>query len=401
MSADPPTGDAPLQTGPRRIAFCITDLDVGGAEQCLVNIVSRLDRQDWSPHVYCLSRRGALVDRLEQAGIDCTCLNWRGWPDAWRIATFARMLRTFRPELLQTFLFHGNFAGRIAGKLAGVPVIVSGIRVAEKEKRWHVRLDRLTRRLVTCHVCVSQAVADFSIREAHLSPHSVTVIPNGVDIDRFSKAEPYTNAELAAPPDTRWMIAVGRLHAQKGHRLLIEAVAPLLQKHPDWRLMIVGDGPLRGELEQQIDQSACADRIVLLGFRADVPRLLKTASLFVLPSLWEGQPNVIAEAMAAGLPVVACDVEGVRATSETGTEQRSSADIGLVRSNVTGVLVPPGDLIKLQHAIGSLLGAPEELDRLSENTQAYSGKLLTTARMANKYAELYSRLLRYDPAVNT
>jgi hypothetical protein len=160
------TEHAPHSGAPRRIAFCITDLDVGGAEQCLVHVVSDLDRREWTPHVYCLSRRGALVDRLEAMGIACTCLGWRGWPDAWRVIALARKLRAFRPQLLQTFLFHGNLAGRIAGKLAGVPVIVSGIRVAEREKAWHVRLERWTRGLVTHHVCVSQAVARFSIREA-------------------------------------------------------------------------------------------------------------------------------------------------------------------------------------------------------------------------------------------
>lgn len=395
MTADSATGDSQRQPGPHRIAFCITDLDVGGAEQCLVNVVCRLDRQLWTPHVYCLSRRGALVDRLEQSGIDCTCLNWRGWPDAWRLVSLVKLLRAFRPALLQTFLFHGNLAGRIAGKLAGVPVIVSGIRVAEKEKRWHVWLDRLTRRLVTCHVCVSQAVADFSIREAHLSPDSVTVIPNGVDVDRFAHAAPYSNAELNAPPNTRWMISVGRLHPQKGHRLLVEAVAPLLLKHVEWRLMIVGDGPLRAELQQQIERSGCRDRIVLLGFRQDVPRLLKTASLFILPSLWEGQPNVIAEAMAAGLPVIASDVEGVRATSETGPVERSSSKSGLVRSNVTGVIIPPGDMAKLRSAIESLISAPIQLDSLSKSAQIYSRQLLTTDKMSEKYSDLYSRLLQF------
>jgi glycosyltransferase involved in cell wall biosynthesis len=379
MTADSLPGDSQRSQPPHRIAFCITDLDLGGAEQCLVNVVCGLDRRIWLPHVYCLSQRGALVDRLEQSDISCTCLNWRGWPDAWRILSLARSLRRFRPELLQTFLFHGNLAGRIAGTLAGVPVIVSGIRVAEKEKHWHLRLERLTRRLVTCHVCVSEAVADFSIREAHLRPETVVVIPNGVDVARFADATPVTNTELNAPTDTRWMISVGRLHRQKGHRVLIEAVAPLLSQRPGWRLMIVGDGPLRAELEHQIEQRGCRDQIILLGFRQDVPRLLRTASVFVLPSLWEGQSNAISEAMAAGLPVIATDVEGVA---------------GIVQPGVTGSIVPAGNVDALRAAITPILDAPDEIKRLSGNTHLAAKYLLTTEEMVRQYADLYGRLLR-------
>jgi glycosyltransferase involved in cell wall biosynthesis len=389
--------EAPTTAVPRRIAFCITDLDVGGAEQCLVNVACGLDRSFWSTHVYCLSRRGALVDRLEQSGIDCTCLNWRGWPDAWRVLSLARRLRDFRPELLQTFLFHGNIAGRIAGKLAGVPIIVSGIRVAEKEKRWHLRLERLTHRLVHRHVCVSPEVAAFSIREARLAPDSVTVISNGVDVERFADAWPLRNSDLGAPPETRWIIAVGRLHPQKGHQLLIDAVAPLLQSHPAWRLMIVGDGPLRAELQQLIDDQQCHDRIVLLGFRDDIPRLLKTASLFVLPSLWEGQPNVLSEAIAAHLPVIATNVEGVQCRPEEfQPDDRGARRLtpGGVQHNITGLIVAPGDVAELRAAIAVLLDSPDRLAEMSSNTYLESRYLLTTKDMVSNYDHLYSELLK-------
>lgn len=398
MTGDSPPAAAPLAQPPLPIAFCITDLDVGGAEQCLVNIVCGLDRRQWTPHVYCLSHRGALVDRLEQAGIECTCLNWRGARDGWRVLTLARLLRRSRPLLLQTFLFHANIAGRVAARLAGVPLIVSGIRVAEKEKRWHVRLDRLTRRLATHHVCVSQDVAAFSIREARLPPDCVSVIPNGVDVARFATAQPLENSELGAPPGTRWMIAVGRLHPQKGHQLLIEAVVPLLATHLDWRLMIVGEGPLRSELQSQIDTAGCRERIVLLGFRDDVPRLLKTASLFVLSSLWEGQPNVVAEAVAAGLPVVATDVEGVRSS---GLVEARNAFSGLVAPGVNGLLVPHGDATELRRAIATLLDDPGLLRQTAKSVQVSCSKLFTTHAMSSAYAEFYLQLLCRQGLLNT
>lgn len=400
MSAGFQPGAAPRPSDPRRIAFCITDLDVGGAEQCLVNIACGLDRRDWLPHVICLSRRGALVDRLERSGVPCTCLGWTGLRDTWRLPSLARHLRRLRPELLQTFLFHGNMAGRIAGTLAGIPVIVSGIRVAEREKGWHIRLERLTRSLVTCHVCVSEQVAAFSIRAARLRPDTVTVIPNGVDVQRFEQATPIPNAELGAPPETRWMIAIGRLQLQKGHRLLIEAVGPLLWQREDWRLMIVGDGPMRGELEKQINEAGCRDRIVLLGFRDDIPRLLKSASLFVLPSLWEGQPNVVSEAMAAHLPVIATDVEGVRCAPEHAQrlDQVGGRMIvpGSVADGVTGLIVRPGDAAALREAISLLLDSPTKLSALASGTYLAVRYILTTDSMVRQYSNLYAGLLKHD-----
>jgi len=250
--------------------------------------------------------------------------------------------------------------------------------VAEREKRWHVRFERLTRGLVDQHVCVSQGVAEFSIHTAHLRPDTVSVIPNGVDVERFAGAAPLTSEELGAPPGTRWLIAVGRLHRQKGHLVLLEAVAPLLRANAGWRLMIVGEGPLRSELESRISALGCGDQVLLPGFRDDVPRLLKTASLMVLPSLWEGQPNVVLEALAAHLPVIATDVEGVRE---------------LVQDGVNGLLVPPGDAAGLRAAIATLLEAPDRLQELSRNAYVASQSVVTTESATRMYAELYRRLL--------
>lgn len=375
----PVVRDGPATTPPRRIALCITDLDAGGAEQCLAHVALGLDRSAWQPHVFCLSRRGILAERLENGGVPCTCLGWRGSRDAWRILDLARRLHAFRPELLQTFLFHANVAGRIAGRLARVPVIVSGIRVAEREKSWHVRLERMTRFLATHHVCVSEAVARFSRQYARLAPATVSVIPNGVDLAKFQSARPLAPHELNAPPETLWMLCVGRLHPQKGQRLLLEAVAPLLESHPRWRLMLVGEGPMRQSLEEHIERLRCRDQVRLLGWRVDVPRLMKTATLLVLPSLWEGLPNVVLEAMAAGLPVVASDVEGVREVLETG---------------VTGLIVEPGSAVALRAALAGLLGDPQRLSELHRNAQSAAINVLTTSVMVQRYEALYRELLQ-------
>ncbi|NQV23239.1 MAG: glycosyltransferase, partial [Rhodopirellula sp.] len=168
---------------PRRITFLITELDHGGAERALVRIATGLDRNLWEPQVVSLSDRGALAEPLEAVGIPVTSIGAgrvHSPIGLWRATIgLSRCLKTQQPALLQTFLFHANIAGRLAAKRAGVPVVVSGIRVAEKRGRWRLAVDRMTDRFVDRHVCVSRSVADFSIRESGLPPSKVMVIPNG------------------------------------------------------------------------------------------------------------------------------------------------------------------------------------------------------------------------------
>ena len=367
-----------MSPSPHRIAFCITDLDVGGAERCLVQIVCGLDRAEWEPHVFCLAPRGALVHDLEAAGVAVTCLNMRGLRHAPRILSLASQLRRFRPRLLQTFLFHGNLAGRLAAKLAGVPIVVSGIRVAEREHQWHVRLERWTRGLVTNHVCVSRAVADFAIREQRLPPQDVTVIPNGVDVGRFAGAHALDLAPHGIPPGARVILAIGRLRRQKGHDLLIDAAVPILQQHDEVHVVIVGEGPERAALQSFIDDRHLASRVHLVGRQADVARWMKAAALFVLPSRWEGMPNVVLEAMAAGLPIIASDVEGVRE---------------LITPDVTGCIVPPHSATDLMRAIADLLADPALGSRLGSTAQSVCREMFAESNLPLQYSALYRQIL--------
>jgi hypothetical protein len=149
-------------TAPIRIAFCITELDPGGAERALVELVTRLDPAQFEPAVFCLGPRGALAVDLERANIPVMCLGATRARDVWILFRLRKALRAFRPVILQTWLHHANILGRIAGRLARVPIIVSGIRVAEQRSAWRLRMDRLTQSLVDAHICVSQDVAAFS-----------------------------------------------------------------------------------------------------------------------------------------------------------------------------------------------------------------------------------------------
>lgn len=367
-------------TKPVPIAFCITELDRGGAERALSSLVLGLDRQRWSPHVFCLGPHGHYADVLEASGIPVRCFNGHGLRSLPRVLwqlTFA--FRRLRPALLQTFLFHGNLIGRIAAGLGRVPVVVSGIRVAERRSPWYGRLDRWTNGLVDHNVCVSQGVAEFSIRETGLKPGKISVIPNGVDCDRFAKATAADLKTLGLNPGAPVMITVARLEEQKGINDLLQAAVSVLRDRPDCQFLIVGDGRDRHSLEALAASLGIATAVRFVGSRADVPALLKAASVFVLPSLWEGMPNALLEAMAAGLPVVATDVEGAR-------EIVCSADLGL--------LVGPRSPGMLADAILRLLREPEFSARVARAAQDIMQNKFTEQAAVTKYVDLYEKLMR-------
>jgi starch synthase (maltosyl-transferring) len=207
-------------------------------------------------------------------------------------------------------MFHANVLGRIAGRRAGVRAVASGIRVAERRSRWHLWLDRLTSRWADRYVCVSQSVADFSIVDGAIPSDKIVVIPNGIDLDRYP-AEPAELTPLGIHAGRCVVTFVGRLDAQKGVEWLIETAPAWLAGVPECDLLLVGDGPLRRSLEDACRERGIVDRVHLAGWRPDVPEILAASRLLVLPSAWEGMPNVVLEAMASRIPVVATDVEGV------------------------------------------------------------------------------------------
>jgi len=300
------------------VALCITELDVGGAERCLTELATRLDRRRFEPVVYCLGPRptndeASCVPALEAAGVEVHCLGGLGirqLPRVTRVLT--AHLASQKPQVLQSFLFHANVVGRIAARKAGVRSVVSGVRVAERGSRWHLWLDRLTRRKVDRYVCVSQAVRDFCVKEAWLPPEKLVVIPNGIDLDKYPAKRPADRAALGIPPGRRLVMFVGRLDRQKGTPWLVDSAPLWLDRLPDFDLLLVGEGPLRTRLERTCQAAGIASRVHFAGWRGDVPEILAASGLLVLPSVWEGMPNVVLEAMASRLPVVATDVEGVR-----------------------------------------------------------------------------------------
>lgn len=362
----------------RHIAFCITELDDGGAERALVRVATGLHRRGRRVTVVALSGNGPLTDRLNDEGIEVTSLGLTKWNAAVALARLVRRWRRDRPDVVQTFLFHANIFGRIAARLAGVPSVCSGIRVAERRGGVRLLVDRLTDRLVDRHVCVSRSVADDAIARGGLPARKVVVIPNGVDCDSFRNAEPISAEELGLPSGTPFILWAGRLDPQKHPELAIEAFAALPPEFSETKLLMAGEGALRGGLAELIESRGLGDRVRLLGRRDDLPRLYRAARLFLLTSRWEGMPNVLLEAMAAGCPVVATDVEGVREL--LGDDER-----GLIVGKATG-----------SEVAARIADSLREDDASTESASIYVRDHHDWGRVVDAYDTLFSELAGAD-----
>jgi starch synthase (maltosyl-transferring) len=375
------TTSRPWPDKPVHIAFVITDLDVGGAERALVNLVGRLDRKRWSPMVIALSDEGALVEVLRHAMVPSKCLGGQRHRPLRLLRRLIQALRQHRPELVQSFLFHANLAARLAAPWAGQPWVLGGLRVAERRKHWHVTLDRLTQFLSAGSVCVSQDVLEFSRHSARLDPSRLTVIPNGIDPEPFDRATAVPRAELGLPEQAILALAVGRLDDQKGIPDLLCAAEQVIPCCPAWHLALAGDGPCRAWLLQELaTRPLLFDRVHWLGPRDDIPSLLKSADYLVLASLWEGMPNVILEAMAAGRAVVATAVEGTKE---------------LVVDGETGWLVPPHSHDALACALLTAALNPDLRQLAGTRGRARVERNYSLMHTVSAYETLWARLLGY------
>jgi len=371
------------------ILYLISELDVGGAEKSLHHLATRLDPRFGRPTVACLWGRGKVADWLHDAGIEVISLGARRACLPLAALRLRRLLMSGRFRLLHTFLFHANIAGRIAAIGTGVPV-VSSLRVTETDRPLRATIDRLTCRRIVAETCVSHAVRRWAI-DRGLPAGKLVVIPNGVDVRAYEAPPGRLRSELGLPPNAKIALFVGRLHRQKGPDVLLDAAAKLAPANPDLHFVLAGDGPMRGELQQMAQRSGLAPRVHLLGPREDVPSLLADAALLVVPSRWEGMPNVVLEAMAAGRPVVAVNVGGsAELVIDAGMPgQPSSAS----SSRPTGMLVPPENPQALAEAILRILSDEAFADQLGAAARERAASQFSIQRMVRLNEQLYNTIL--------
>lgn len=365
---------------PVTVCLLITDLNIGGAEKAMVNLAFGLAKSRWRVHVINLGGDEPLAEKLRGGGIDVHFLRVSKRKPVQAVRSLARLLREIRPQLLQCFMFHANVAGRLAAWAAGVPWVLGGLRVAEHQKGWHLTVDRLTAWMSLGSVCVSEGVRQFSITYGGIPEDRLWVIPNGVDVRPFDAATPLDKRSLGFQPSDRLALFAGRLDPQKGLPYLLDAVEVVAASRPQWKLVMTGrEGTESDWFRERVAESEILSRHVKwLGFRDDVPALLKTAEVLLLPSLWEGMPNVVLEAMAASRAVIGTDVEG---THE------------LVVPGETGWLIPPENTEALAAAMAEAFDKPDRTKRYGEAGRKRVEAKYTLSGTIRAYESLWARVL--------
>lgn len=332
-----------------RVLHVVTDLSTGGTQTAILRLLRGIDRRRFEPRVCCLFNGDTAIARaLRDEGIEVTDL---GMTSKTRIDALWRLYRiidAWRPVIVHAWLFHAAVASRLAGRMAGTPIIISSRRDLSLEGSLREPINRLTAGLDDRTIAVSEEVRRVEIAASGSRPEKVVTIYNGIEIEGFREGNVESarelRRELGLGDDARIVGSVARLHPKKGFDYLLRAAPAVFERAPRAVLVIAGDGPSREPLEALARDLGVSDRVILLGDRANVAALLAGFDVFVLPSLYEGIPNAVLEAMAAALPVVG--------TASGGT-------IEVIADGVTGRLVPPADAPALARALIELLENPD------------------------------------------
>lgn len=367
----------------RHVMFVTSGLERGGAEAQLVAIAAALSAKGWIVTVLSFLPFSSTSWISDFQGTDVRLLTLNASTGIGKYVSFinaVRVIGRLKPDILVGFMFHGIMTARIVGRLSGVPANISSIR-NERDGSFREFAMKVTDGLTDAVTVLSRHLASELTGRRVASMSHIHVIPNSVDVERFSASgsRNRTREEMGVACDQFLWLAVGRLDKAKDYPNLLNAFSDLSQLHPDARLLIAGDGPLKSDLDSTIQRLGMDDRVRLLGLRLDMPALYKASDALVLSSAWEGMPNVVLEAMASATPVVATAVGAVPE---------------IVADGESGLIVPPGDHKALSEAMERMMELPEQTRQ--EFGQAGYDRLLSEfsrESVIDKWEELFDHLL--------
>jgi glycosyltransferase involved in cell wall biosynthesis len=354
------------------VVHVVASLDVGGLERVVIDLATHADRRRTTPCVVCLDRPGAWASRLTGIGIPVDCVPEHGsWMPS-RIIGLARLIRGLGADIVHLHNVKSHLHGALAARLAGVPVVVS-----TKHGRNYptTPVARLTNRLA-CAICsdligVSTDCAAIWHQVEPARPEKVSVIVNGIDTAAF----PYSTRPCGTPGRA---VSVARLSAVKDPLTLLRATQRVIECEPDFQLDLVGDGPLRANVEAEIARLHLERAVRVHGTLDDVRAVLAGASFFVLSSTSEGVSMTLLEAMATGLPVVATNVGGTPEVVVDGT---------------TGLLVPPREPKALADAMLWMSRHPEARQRMGVAARRRVEERFSMQHTIDAYERLYRRAI--------
>jgi glycosyltransferase involved in cell wall biosynthesis len=363
----------------KKLCLIIPSLDRGGAEKQLAILAQGLDRETFETTVVALTRTGPLEAELREAGIDVVSIGKRHAfdPQAWW--RLVKTLQQLRPDIVHTWLFAANAYGRSAALKAGIPCILGSERSVDPWKgTWQLTIDRWLAKRCRGMTTNSQGVVDFYAQHG-IDPNRFELIPNGIhprtpdqDVSREEACR-----RVGIDPNRKLILSIGRLWPQKGYKDLIWSAEMLRVLRGDTSYVILGEGPERPRLEEYRDNIRGASEVYLVGHRDDALAILPHADLLWNGSLYEGQSNVLLEAMQARVMVMATDIPGNQ---------------DLIQNEVTGILFPVGDVDRLMRQSHYLLDHPEARAQMVNAAAERVRNEHDAQRMIERHQDYYRRM---------
>jgi L-malate glycosyltransferase len=360
-----------------RVLLVIDELDIGGTEQQITELVRALPRTRFAP-VVCCFRAGRKAAEIASLGVRVVHLPKRRTVDPAHLRALVALMRAERPDLVQTFLVGANLWGRLAALAARVPVVIASERNVDVwEEPAKLAAGRLLARATDRIVANAEAVREYLVARGADS-RRVVVIRNGVNLGRF--ATPLdtgaVRASLGLEPADRVAAVVARLEPQKGHAVVLEAASLLGERFPRLRYLFVGGGSAEPALRAEVLRRGLGDHVRFTGFRTDSADLVRAADCSILVSTKEGLSNTLLESLAAGRPAIASQVGG---NAEVVTPE-------------TGILVPPRDPRALAAALARLMDDDEMRARLGTAGRERVRREFSVAQMVDQTVALYEEL---------
>jgi glycosyltransferase involved in cell wall biosynthesis len=373
----------------RRIVWLIDGLGRGGAEHLMVPILAHIDRARFELRVCALQVKDGnpVAGELRALGVPVDLLPVPRLRDLTALPRLLQYLRREQADLLHTQLEFATTLGGPAARLLGIPAVTTlhtydeplpGSRAARR-LRW---MWWSMRRFFSRVIGVSEGVGQHHIRKSRLDPQKVVVIYNGIDLSRFSPVDPADRSrvrrELGIPEGAPLLLTVAVLRQPKGIQIMIDAMPAILAAVPSVYYGVVGSGDYGEALRAQAVERKVADRVIFTGFRDDIPRLMAAADVFVLPTLTEALPTVLAEAMALSRPIIASAVGGVPE---------------MVTDGSNGLLLPPADPAALARACISLAADPDRAQAMGRRGRSVVEARFDIVKQVRRLEALYDELL--------
>lgn len=367
-----------------RTVQIIDNLIIGGAQKLLVTLAGQAQAYSLDVTIVSLSSNNdrVILDELSRLGTKVKIFPAKHLLDLRRIFRLARFLSSQEFDLVQCHLTYANIIGTLCGRLAGLPVVNTLHSIEDVLQEFHPMIGFLEtwamRYWANRIAAVGHTIRDSF--QSRLRGRSIDVIPNAVSVPvRITQAErTKLRKEIAGDPSKTILISVGRFAPAKGYEDLVLAFSMLVTSHPDIVLLLVGDGPLFGEIHNLVSQSGLEKNVFLAGRRNDVPSLLAASDLYVSSSHWEGLPLAILEAMTVGLPIVATSV----------------GDIPRVVTPDIGLVVPSHQPESIAEAIAKLLDEPARLRQMGAAGRALVVEQYSPQAWMERLLNLYEQTLR-------